>query len=144
MLRVPDIVRIIHMPVTPRIRSFIAFLLETPVLVVLGLVAAHFLFAWFGLGPLVKWAAPKYQADKSGHQLSIAQAEFDPLALSLRLGGVRLAEPDGKPLLALDGLYIDLEAASLPRWAWTLAVVEVSAPRVHVARRADGGLNWTG
>ena len=58
-------------------------LVKTPARIVLGLVAFYFLFAWFGFEPLVKWAAPKFIADKSRHSLSIAETRFDPFALSV-------------------------------------------------------------
>ncbi|MCU0932983.1 MAG: DUF748 domain-containing protein, partial [Thiobacillaceae bacterium] len=123
-----------------RLRSF---LLKIPVLVAVALVAAWFLFAWFGFEPLVKWAAPKFIADKSRHQLSIAEARFDPFALSVSVKGLKLAEPDGKPLLAFDELFVDFEAASLFQWAWTFDAIHLSGPRARVELLADGRLNWS-
>ncbi|KAF0103666.1 MAG: hypothetical protein FD187_934 [bacterium] len=124
-----------------RLRSF---LLKIPVLVALALVAAWFLFAWFGFDPLVKWAAPKFIADKSRHQLSIAEARFDPFALSVSVKGLKLAEPDGKPLLAFDDLFVDFEAASLFKWAWTFDAIRLTGPRARMELLADGRLNWSG
>ena len=118
-------------------------LVKTPAKIVLGLVAFYFLFAWFAFEPLVKWAAPKYIADKSRHHLSIAEAHFDPLALSLSVKGLKLTEPDGKPLLAFGELFVDFEASSLFRWAYTLDSIRLSAPDARVELRADGSLNWS-
>ncbi|MDD5390664.1 MAG: DUF748 domain-containing protein [Gallionellaceae bacterium] len=118
-------------------------LLKTPIKIAIGLVAAWFLFAWFGFEPLVKWAAPKYIADKSQHTLSLQAARFDPLRLSLDLKGLKLAEPDGKPLLAFDELFVDFDAASLFNWAYTFDRIRLVAPKAHVELRADGSLNWT-
>ncbi len=118
-------------------------LVRTPVKIVLALVAFYFLFAWFGFEPLVKWAAPKYIADKSKHHLSIAEARFDPFALSVSIKGLKLAEPDGKPLLAFGELFVDFEASSLFRWAYTLDTIRLTAPDAHVELRADGSLNWS-
>ena len=118
-------------------------LLKTPVRIALGLLAAYFLFAWFGFEPLVKWAAPKVVADKSQHHLVIGTAKFDPLALSVRVGGLKLTEPDGKPLLAFDELFVDFEAASLFRWAYTFQDIRLSGADAHVVLLPDGTLNWT-
>jgi hypothetical protein len=127
-----------------RLRAFLAALLvKTPARIVLGLVAFYFLFAWFGFEPLVKWAAPKFIADKSRHALSIAEARFDPFALSVSVKGLKLAEPDGKPLLAFDELFVDFEAASLFKWAYTFDAIRLSGPRARVELRPDGRLNWS-
>ena len=123
-----------------RLRSL---LLKTPIKIAIGLVAAWFLFAWFGFEPLLKWAAPKYIADKSRHTLSLQAARFDPLRLSIDLKGLKLAEPDGKPLLAFDELFVDFAAASLFNWAYTFDTIRLVAPNAHVELRADGSLNWT-
>ena len=122
-----------------RLRSL---LLKTPFRIALGLVAFYFLFAWFGFEPLVKWAAPKYIGDKSRHHLEIQAAKFDPLRLSVDLKGLKLSEPDGKPLLAFDELFVDFDAASLFKWAWTFDRIRLVAPRVRVELRSDGSLNW--
>lgn len=122
-----------------RLRSL---LLKTPIQIALGVIAAWFLFAWFGFEPLLKWAAPKYIADKSQHSLSLQAATFDPLRLSIDLKGLKLAEPDGKPLLAFDELFVDFEAASLFKWAYTFDNIRLVAPKARVELRADGSLNW--
>ncbi len=118
------------------------WLVKTPVMVAVGLVLAYLLFGWFGFEPLVKWAGPKFIADKTGHSLTLAAAKFDPLALSVDLKGVKLAEPDGKPLLAFDQLFVDFEASSLFRWAYAFADIRLTGPTARVELRPDGSLNW--
>jgi hypothetical protein len=120
-----------------------SLLLKTPVKIVLSLVAAYFLFAWFGFEPLLKWAAPKYIADKSRHTLSLQSAKFDPLALSVDLKGLKLAEPDGKPLLAFAELFVDFAADSLFKWAYTFDSIRLVAPNARLELRRDGSLNWS-
>lgn len=118
-------------------------LLKSSAKFAIGLVAAWFLFAWFGFEPLLKWAAPKYLADKSRHTLSLQAAKFDPLRLSVDLKGLKLVEPGGKPLLAFDELFVDFAAASLFNWAYTFDSIRLVAPRARVELRADGSLNWS-
>src|SRR5882757_1425349 len=117
-------------------------LVRTAVFIVGGLVMAYFLFGWFGFEPLVKWAAPKFIADKSGRHLTMEQARFDPLRLSVDLRGVALTEPDGKPLLKLGRLFVDFEAVSLFKRAYVFDEIRLSEPAVQVELRADGHLNW--
>ena len=122
-----------------RLRSL---LLKLPVKIALGLVAAYFLFAWFGFEPLVKWAAPKFIADKSQHHLSITSAKFSPIDLSVDLKGLKLTEPDGKLLLAFDDLFVDFDAGGLFQWALTFDTIRLTAPQARVELHPDGSLNW--
>lgn len=124
-------------------QSLPGFPLKTPVLILFGLVLAYLLFGWFGFEPLVKWAAPKFIADKSQHQLAIGEAKFDPLALSVDFKGVKLAEPDGKPLLGFDELFVDFETSGLLRRAMAFKEIRLTGPDAHVVLLPEGGLNWT-
>ncbi len=127
-----------------RIRNtLMAALRKTPVRIALGLVVAYLLFGWFGFEPLVKWLAPRIVADKSRHQLSLAEARFDPLALSLRVRGLALREPDGKPLLDLEELFVDFQASSLFRRAYTFQDIRLRAPHARVSLLENGQLNWS-
>jgi uncharacterized protein involved in outer membrane biogenesis/outer membrane protein OmpA-like peptidoglycan-associated protein len=113
-----------------------------PSLIVAGLVAAYLLFGWFGFEPLARWLAPKIVADRSAHRLSIERARFDPLRLTVRFGGVKLAQPDGKPLLGFNELLVDFQLASLFKRAYTFKAVRLSEPDVQVEIDGDGRLNW--
>lgn len=117
-------------------------LLTTPALIGAGVIAVYLLFAWFGFEPLVKWAAPKYIADKSRHALIIGAARFDPLALSVSLKDVKLSEPDGKPLLSFAELFVDFDASSLFKWAYTFDAIRLTSPDAQLELRRDGSLNW--
>ncbi len=117
-------------------------LVKMPTRIAFGLVAAYFLFAWFGFEPLLKWAAPKYITAKSQHTLSLDSASFDPLALSLDIKGLKLALPDGKPLLAFAELFVDFDASSLWKRAYVFQDIRLVAPHAWVELRPDGSLNW--
>ena len=113
-----------------------------PSLIVAGLVAAYLLFAWLGFEPLTRWLAPKIVADKSAHRLTIERARFDPFRLTVQLGGVKLTEPDDKPLLAFEDLLIDFQLASVFKRAYTFKEVRLSAPDVRIEIDNGGRLNW--
>jgi hypothetical protein len=117
--------------------------LKTPAKIAAGLLAVYFLFAWFGFEPLLQWAAPKFIADKSRHNLQIEAARFDPFALSVSIKGLKLSEPDGKPLLAFAELFVDFDATSLFKWAYTFDDIRLTAPDAKLELLADGSLNWT-
>ncbi|MBK6741801.1 MAG: DUF748 domain-containing protein [Hydrogenophilales bacterium] len=118
------------------------FLLKLPVLIILCLVALYFLFGYFAFGPLAKWGAEKFITDKTGHRLTLAEPEFDPLALSVKVRDLKLAEPNGAPLLAFNELFVDFEARSLFKWAYTFETIRLSGPKARVELKPDGSLNW--
>jgi hypothetical protein len=117
-------------------------LLAIPTAAVGALALIYFLFGWFGFEPLVKWALPKYVAEHGGRQLSLAQARFDPLHLSVDLHGIKLTEPDGKPLLAMERLFVDFDAASVLKRAYVFDEVRLAEPVVAVEIRHNGQMNW--
>ena len=109
----------------------------------LALVAAYLLLAWLALPPLLQSQAERYIAEKTGHRLSLDKPEFNPFEFSLRLRNLRLEEPDGKPLLAIGELLVDVSAASLVRRAYVFDAIRVDALAVTLVQHADGRLNWT-
>ena len=82
--------------------------------------------------PLAKWGAEKFITDKTGHRLTLAEPEFDPLALSVKVRDLKLAEPNGAPLLAFNELFVDFEARSLFKWAYTFETIRLSGPKARV------------
>lgn len=116
--------------------------LGPPLRIVAAVAAAWLLFAWFAVGPILKWAAPKFIAANGERVLTIERAHFNPFRLALEVEGARLTEPDGAPLLAFERFLADFELASIVRRAWTFREIVLDAPSTLVALRADGSLNW--
>ena len=58
---------------------------KKPALIVAGVILAALAFAWLALPSIVQWQAEKFIAEKTGHRLSLARPEINPLALSVRL-----------------------------------------------------------
>ncbi|MFZ5485372.1 MAG: DUF748 domain-containing protein [Pseudomonadota bacterium] len=124
----------------PRLRSI---LLKTPVLVAGGLFLAYLLFGWFGFGPLAKWGAEKFVADRTGHRLSLDEPRFDPLGLQLTVTHLKLATPDGQPLAGFQELHVDFEASSVLRLAWTFDAIRLTGPTGTLDLLPGGKLNWS-
>ncbi len=116
--------------------------LSAPVRIIAAVAAVWLLFAWFAVGPILKWAAPKYVAAHGERTLTIDRAHFNPFRLSLEIEGARLVEPDGAPLLAFERFLADFEIASIVRRAWSFREIVLDAPSTLVALREDGSLNW--
>lgn len=128
-----------------RIRTWLVlWLMKTPVLIAGGVVVSYLLFAYLAVPPLAKWGAEKYIRDKTGYGLTVDEVRFDPLRLSLTVVNLKLSEPEGRPLLAFDSLFVDIEAESLFKFAYVFKDIRLSAPRVRVELGANGRPNWVG
>lgn len=101
--------------------------------------------AWLALPALLQSQLPAWVAEKSGHALSFARPEINPLALSLRLREFKLADPEGMPLLSFGELFVDLSAASIPLRGAVIEELRVDglAAELVVGDGPRGPLNWS-
>lgn len=113
------------------------------VLTFAGVLISTLLFSWLLLPQIVQSQAEAFIAEKSGHRMSMSRPEFNPFELSLRLSDLRLAEPDGKPLLAFRELVLDLSASSLYRRALVLDGIRLNGLEATAVLLPDGKLNWS-
>jgi hypothetical protein len=118
-------------------------LVKTPVIVALGFVVCYLVFGYLLFPPLAKWAATKFIADKTGHVLSLGEVKLDPLRLSLSVKELGLVTPLGQPLMAFDELFLDFQARSLFKWAYTFSEIKLIGPKARLELLQDGSLNWT-
>jgi len=108
-----------------------------------AVVVAYLLFGWLALPPLLKSQAEKFVAEKTGHRLTMAAPDFNPFTLALRLHDLKLATPDGEPLLAFRELLVDVSAESLFRWAYVFDAIRLDGLEATVTELPDGQLNWS-
>jgi hypothetical protein len=114
-----------------------------PALIVAGIFIAILAFAWLALPAIVQSQAEKFIAEKTGHRLSLARPEINPLALSVRLRDLRLVDPAGAPLLAFSELFVDFSAASLTDRALVFDEIRLDGLNGSLIQRKEGGLNWS-
>lgn len=104
----------------------------------LGLYAA----AGFGLVPwVIKNQVPKIAQSELERRGEVAEVSFNPFTLRLEAKDLKLSEADGAPLFGVGGLVVDLDWISLPRRAWSLAEIRISAPSARLAIAKDGRFN---
>lgn len=108
-----------------------------------GLTVTFLLFSWLVLPRILQSQAEVFIARKTGHHLTMNRPEFNPLELRLRLSGLHLTEPDGKPLLAFRELVVDLSAASLYRGALVFDDIRLDGLEATAVLLANGKLNWS-
>jgi hypothetical protein len=117
--------------------------LRKPALILVAAVVALLAFAWLALPGIVQSQAERYIAEKTGHRLSLARPEINPLALSVRLRDLRLADPAGAPLAGFAELFVDISAASLTERALVFDEIRLDGLTASLIQRKDGGLNWS-
>ena len=122
----------------PNVRRF-----KKPALIAAGLIAFVLGFAWLALPGIVQSQAEKFIAEKTGHRLSLARPEINPLALSVRLRDLRLVDPAGASLTGFSELFVDLSAASLTQRAWVFDEIRLDGLNTSLIQRKEGGLNWS-
>ena len=123
---------------TPRLPSY-----KTLLLALLGLAAGFLLLSYLVLPGVLQTEAGKYVTEKTGCHLTMDKPEFNPFKISLHLSNVRLAQPDGKPLLGFRDLVVDLSAASAFRRALIFDDIRLDGLDATVILLPDGKNNWT-
>ena len=77
-------------------------------------------------------------------KVAIGRLQINPFALSATLSDVSIGERgEGPPLLKLGALYLNVELASLFRWAPVVSALKVTQPVLHLVRNEDKTYNFT-
>jgi uncharacterized protein involved in outer membrane biogenesis/outer membrane protein OmpA-like peptidoglycan-associated protein len=110
--------------------------------VVLALVALY-AATGFLLAPwLVERYLPRYVADHYHRHATVSQVSINPFLLTFEAHRLVLDDADGKPMLAVDRLYADLELSSITDRAWTFRDAVVSGLDVRAELDKKGRLNF--
>lgn len=116
---------------------------KTVVLALFAIALVYILGSWLLLPRVLQSQSEKYIAEKTGHLLNMDRPEFNPFNLSLRLYKLRLAEPDGKRLLAFKELLVDFSATSMVRRAWVFDAIQLDGLDTGVVVLPGDKLNWS-
>ena len=115
--------------------------LSLPVLIIAGLLVLYALAGFFLAPYLIKRQIPSFAQERLGARAALAEARVNPFLLTVELRGFQLAENEKQPLVAFDRLFVDLEASSLFRWAWTFADIVIERPLLALDIDPQGELN---
>jgi hypothetical protein len=100
------------------------------------------LVGFFVLPPIIKWQMLKHLPAITKRQAAVRQVKLNPWTLSLTVRGLALTEPDGRRFAAWDELYVNFQASSLFRRAWTFKEIRLQKPFGEVILLKDGRLNF--
>ncbi|GAA0564829.1 DUF748 domain-containing protein [Rhizomicrobium electricum] len=109
-----------------------------------GLYVAWLLFAWLALPPLLQSQSEKYVLARSGHHLTMDKPSFNPFLLRLHLRNLKLAEPDGRPLMSFRDLIVDFSSTSLFRRAYVFDEIALDNLDATLIVLPHNRLNWSG
>ena len=112
-----------------------------PVRLAIGLAGLLALYALAGF-LLVPWLAqrqlPPRVGERLGLELTLGTLRFNPFTLRAEAHDIALVWPDGEPLLTATRAAADLDWVGLFTRRWTLAALELDAPKLELLRETDG------
>ena len=107
----------------------------------LGLVGLYALVGFFLVPHLITAYAIPAIAEKLKRPVLVKEVELNPFALSLRLTGFEIREPDQSALLGFDEFFINVQASSLIRRAYVFETIRFTMPYVSARVFKDGRMN---
>ncbi len=121
-------------PPSPRARKRLIWLAS--------LFLFYSLIGFLVVPPIIKWQMLKQLPDLTKRQVAVKQVRVNPWTLSLTLQGLALNELDGRPFASWDELYVNFQASSIVRLAWTFKEIRIVKPFAEIILLKDGTLNF--
>lgn len=100
----------------------------------LGLGALGYL----AVPPLLKSVLQEQAGKALQREVRVGRIDFNPYALSLRLGELSVIDGGGREVAGFDELFVNLSAASLFKAALVVDEIRLQGPRLALIRQADG------
>ncbi len=107
------------------------------------LILLYAVLGFFIAPPILKSQLSSRISEHSGRPVTIGQVRMNPFALSLTVRGFEIEEAAGGPFVGFEELYINFQASSLFRWAYTFKRIELIGPHGLVKVLPDGNLNFS-
>ncbi|MGW8367892.1 MAG: DUF748 domain-containing protein, partial [Gammaproteobacteria bacterium] len=109
---------------------------------ILVAILAYTLVGFLLVPWIIKQQLVSFGETRLQRPLGVERVRFNPYSLALTIDGLRLDEADRTPIAALAGFYVNFEAASLLRRAWTFKQLRVTEPYVNFVRFEPGDNNF--
>ena len=96
--------------------------------------------AWLAVPPLVKWQGEQRLSALLGREVRFGRVDFAPWSLALTVEDIDVGPAGGKgpPQLQVARVHVNAELRSLLRLAPVVQALQIDAPRLRIARTADG------
>jgi Domain of Unknown Function (DUF748) len=109
--------------------------------VVVVLVGLYALLGFLAVPHFARKGAEDFVRQHYGRTLSIGEIHFNPFNFDLDIVRLSLPDADGQPMLAFQRLHVDLELATLWRFAPSFREILLEQPYVRAVLRPGGELN---
>lgn len=94
------------------------------------------------LPPIIKSQLLRLLPDATHRQATVRHVRLNPFTLSFQLEGLSLTETNGDVFASLEELYVNFQASSLFRWAWTFDELRLRRPYGHLVLQENGRFNF--
>lgn len=123
-------------------KRVLKWLLSLPFLLVLGALVVYAL-GGFVIAPWwIKREWPQMVRTHLSAAGSVGEIHINPFKLTVEILDAKVTEAGGtQPAVAFDRLFVDFEASSLFRRAWTFAEITLERPRLNLEVDANDALN---
>ena len=101
-------------------------------------VVLYTLLGFFLAPVLVSHYGVKSIEEATGRDAVISEVRVNPYVLSVEVSGFSLNDSDGERLVSFDRLFVNFQASSLFRWAWTFREISLESPYLFDERGPDG------
>jgi hypothetical protein len=105
-----------------------------------ALLIVYALVGYFLAPYLIARSVPDFAQTNLGAQATVGKVRINPFLLQFEANDFRL-DTEGRPAVALDRLFVDLELSSLLRWAWRFSDVQLDGLRINAEIARDGRFN---
>jgi len=110
--------------------------------VLLGLVLAGIALVVWLLPAIIQSQLPAILSEKTGKPVTVNKVGIGYKPFSIRVKGFAIQEQTGQPMVAFDGLYLELDLlASIDRRTLIVTQLVLDKPLLHLARNPQGTLN---
>jgi uncharacterized protein involved in outer membrane biogenesis len=115
---------------------------RVPILVLAGLYGLWLLVGFFLIPRVLKGRLERFAAEFLHRQVTLQEVHFNPILLTARLEGLRVANRDGSDWITLQRLYLDYRFRRLISRTIDLAALELDGLTVRVELDEQGQPNF--
>ena len=117
------------------------YLVSVPALIGAAALVLYSIVGFFIVPHFLEREIPRFADEKLQAKAEIGAIRINPLLFTFEMRGFRLSGSDGEALASLDRLFVDFEASSLLRWAWTFDEIALEQPALSLRIDPRGHLN---
>ncbi|MDY7032172.1 MAG: DUF748 domain-containing protein [Thermodesulfobacteriota bacterium] len=114
------------------------------IVTIMSIFILYTIVGFFVVPPILKSILTKKLTEQLRREVSIQDIDMNPYALSLRVEGLSIMEPEGPDVfVSFNELYVNLEIISALKRGIIVREFRIETPYVHVIHREKGRFNFS-